>query len=39
MAAAMVTVTNKFKIKSAKAINKLHRFWGFLEFSTQGWLL
>lgn len=26
MAAAMVTVTNKFKIKSAKAINKLHSF-------------
>ena len=29
MAAAMVTVTNKFKIKSAKAINKLHIFFFF----------
>ena len=33
MAAAMVTVTNKFKIKSAKAINKLHSlFFFFLNF-------
>ena len=29
MAAAMVTVTNKFKIKSAKAIKKLHSFFFF----------
>lgn len=32
MAAAMVTVTNKFKIKSAKAINKLQFFFFFLNF-------
>ena len=32
MAAAMVTVTNKFKIKSAKAINKLHSFFFFFNF-------
>ena len=32
MAAVMVTITNNFKVKSAKTINKLHRFWVFRNF-------